>query len=88
MDEHYKLAFVLTSTSHIIYDSSKVPLSVIWKFNPFPSKGFPMAEQNRLALDRVRSISALRAHSAVEGLMGTQFLTLLITEETCFLIDS
>ena len=36
--------------------------------NPFPSKGFPIAEQNRLALDRVKSISALSAHLAVKGL--------------------
>ena len=31
-------------------------------------KGFPVDEQNRLALDRVKSISALSAHSAVKGL--------------------
>ena len=36
--------------------------------NPFPSKGFPIDEWNRLALDRVKSISALSAHSAVKGL--------------------
>ena len=36
--------------------------------NPFLSKGFPIDEQNRLALDRVKSISALSAHSAVKGL--------------------
>ena len=44
--------------------------------NPFPAKGFPINEQNRLALDRVKSISALSADSAVKGLIGT-FLTLL-----------
>ena len=33
-------------------------------FNPFPSKRFP---KNRLALDRVKSISAPSAHSAVKG---------------------
>ena len=37
-------------------------------FHPFPSKGFPIDEQNRLALDRVRSMSALSAHAAVKGL--------------------
>ena len=37
-------------------------------FNPFPSKGFPIDQQNRLALDGVKSISALSAHSAVKGL--------------------
>ena len=36
--------------------------------NPFPSKGFPIVEPNRLALDRVKPISALSAHSAVKGL--------------------
>ena len=36
--------------------------------NPFPSKGFPIDESNRLALDRVKSTSALSAHSAVKGL--------------------
>ena len=36
--------------------------------NPFPSKGFPIDEQNRLALARVKSISAQSAHSAVKGL--------------------
>ena len=36
--------------------------------NPFPSKGFSIGEQNRLALDRVKSISALSAHSAAKGL--------------------
>ena len=40
-------------------------------YNPFPSKGFPIDEQNRLALDRVKSISALSAHLALKGLMGT-----------------
>ena len=39
--------------------------------NPFLSKGFPINEQNRLRLDRVKSISALSAHSAVKRLMGT-----------------
>ena len=27
--------------------------------NPFPSEGFPIDESNRLALDRVKSVSAL-----------------------------
>ena len=35
--------------------------------NPFPAKGFPIDESNRLALDRVKSVSALSAHSAVKG---------------------
>ena len=34
----------------------------------FTAKGFPIDEFNRLALDRVKSISALSAHSAVKGL--------------------
>ena len=38
------------------------------QLNPFPSKGFPIDEWNRLALDRVKSIIALSAHSAVKGL--------------------
>ena len=37
-------------------------------FKPFPSKDFPIDEYNRLALDRVKSISAVSAHSAVKGL--------------------
>ena len=42
------------------------PYKSVWKngisetmlenINPFPSKGFPIDEQNRLALDRVKSI--------------------------------
>ena len=44
---------------------------VILFFNPFPSKGFPIDESNRLALERIESISALSAHSAVKGLIGT-----------------
>ena len=36
--------------------------------NPFPSEGFPIDEKNRLALDRVKCRSALRAQSAVKGL--------------------
>ena len=31
--------------------------------NPFPAKGFPIDELNRLALDRVKSIGALSARS-------------------------
>ena len=38
--------------------------------NPFPSKGFPIDEYNRLALNRVNSVSALSAQSAVKGLIG------------------
>ena len=37
-------------------------------FNPFTAKGCPIDEWNRSALDRVKSISALSAHSAVKGL--------------------
>ena len=40
----------------------------IYDVNPFPSKGFPIDELNRLALDRVKSISALSTHLAVKGL--------------------
>ena len=44
------------------------------RFNPFPSKGFPIDEQNRLALDREKSISALAAHSAVKELKISSFI--------------
>ena len=43
---------------------SKIENRTGLNINPFPSKG----EKNRLALDRVKSISALSAHSAVKGL--------------------
>ena len=46
------------------------------QLNPFPSKGFPIDEQNRLALGRVKSISNLSAHSAVKGLIDVVKLTL------------
>ena len=36
--------------------------------NPFPAKGFTIDEQNRLALNRVKSVSALSTHTAVKGL--------------------
>ena len=49
-----------------VHNSSENTLSGC--INPFPSKEFPIDEQNRLALDRVKSISALSAHSAVKGL--------------------
>ena len=39
--------------------------------NPFLPKGFPIDKKNCLPLDRVKSISALRAYSAVKRLMGT-----------------
>ena len=39
--------------------------------NPFTAKGFPVDEENRLALDRVKYISVMRAPSAVKALMGT-----------------
>ena len=45
--------------------------------NPFRSKGFPFDEQNRLALDRVKSISALSAHAAVKGLTFVQLQCLM-----------
>ena len=54
---------------------SQPRLHYITKINPFPSKGFPFDEQNRLALDRVKSISALSAHSAVKGLRITNLTT-------------
>ena len=34
-------------------------------------RGSPMTSKNRLALDRVKSINALSAHSAIKGLIGT-----------------
>ena len=40
-------------------------------FNPFPAKGFPIDESNRLALDRVKSISVMRVPSAVKALKET-----------------
>ena len=42
--------------------------------NSFPAKGFPIDELNRLALDRVKSISALSAHSAVKGIRQLRLL--------------
>ena len=44
-------------------------------FNPFPTKGFPIDEYIRLAfkLDRVKSISALSAHSAGKALLLINF---------------
>ena len=36
--------------------------------NLFPSKGFPIDEYNSLALDRVKSMSALSTRLAVKGL--------------------
>ena len=45
--------------------------------NPFPAKGFPNDEENRLALDRVKSIRALSAHSAVKGLNNQEWNRLL-----------
>ena len=39
--------------------------------NPFTAKGFPVDEENRPALDRVKYISVMRAPSAVKALMGT-----------------
>ena len=37
--------------------------------NPFTAKGFPIDELNRLALDRVKSIPALRAPTAAKALI-------------------
>ena len=37
--------------------------------NPFTAKGFPIDELNRLALDRVQSISVMRAPTAVKALV-------------------
>ena len=54
----------ITQTTCLIYTSSSL-------FIPFTAKEFPIDESNRLALDRVKSISALSAYSAVKGLMGT-----------------
>ena len=42
-----------------------------------PNSYLMSRKQNRRALDRVKSISALSAHSTVKGLIGTWFLTLL-----------
>ena len=50
----------------------KVHLSL----NPFPAKWFPIDEYNCLTLNKVKSISALRAHSAVERLSNTVTLKL------------
>ena len=46
-------------------------LCLFLEFNPFPSKRFPIDEYNHLALDRVKSVSALSAHSAVKGLTNS-----------------
>ena len=47
--------------------------SVFDVVNPFPSKrsSIDELELDRLALDRVKSISALSAHSAVKGLRNS-----------------
>ena len=45
--------------------------AIFGNFNGFPSKGFPIDEENRLALDRVKSISSLSADWAVKGLVGS-----------------
>ena len=50
------------------------PVCFSSQFNPFPAKGFPIDEYNRLALDRVKSISALSAHSAVKGLKHSWYV--------------
>ena len=39
---------------------------------PFHSKGFPIDEYNRLALDRVKPITAPSAYSAVKGILPQQ----------------
>ena len=63
----YQLIITITiSKKQKVLIEKKKPL--IAMLNPFPSKGFPIDEYNRLALDRVKSISALSAHSAVKGL--------------------
>ena len=36
--------------------------------NPFTAKGFPTDAENRLALDRVKYISVMRAPTAVKAL--------------------
>ena len=51
-------AFTYTLNWNIVFDV----------VNPFPSNGFPIGEYNGLALDSVKSVSALSAHSAVKGL--------------------
>ena len=43
--------------------------------NPFLSKRFPIDEENRLALDRVKSISALSTHLDGKGLTLMQYFT-------------
>ena len=43
--------------------------------NPFPANGFPIDKLNRLALDRVKSISALSTCSAVKGLNKDKLTT-------------
>ena len=40
--------------------------------NPFTAKGFPIDEYNRLALDRVKSVSSLRAPTAVKAFTITE----------------
>ena len=53
-----------------IANGESFQLIVSW-INPFPAKGFPIDElENRLALDRVKSVSALSGHTAVNGLIG------------------
>ena len=51
----YKVKFV-NLVSHIFNKSQPVVLRV-YCLNPFSAKGFPIDEKNRLALDRVKSVS-------------------------------
>ena len=48
--------------------------------NPFTAEGYPTDEENRLALDRVKSISILRVPTAVKALMGTLTVFAVVVE--------
>jgi len=55
----------------IVYPQIEI-MCLIWPshwINPFTAKGFPIDEYNRLALDRVKSISVMSAPTDLKGLV-------------------
>ena len=63
--------YIFSAQYHCVQREIECPLNrdiVFDVVNPFPSKRFPIDELNRLALDRVKSISALSTHSDGKGL--------------------
>ena len=66
-----ELSFVNSSLRMIWVHNSTVDHRNL-VFNPFTAKGFPIDEYNRLALDRVKSVSFMRAPTAVKVLNKTK----------------